>query len=238
MISPGDEVPDLPCYAANNSAQTLHALGCGEHLVLYLRADGIADAIIDEVASWPLPTWPRTTFVTVDYESASHGYLRALTIEDLSFRIGRTLGPTAFGLRAIVVNPDRVITSVIDSNDPVSLRAMVCAALQASAGEPARPEVAVVLSSPMVVALCDRTTMLLSPLVERVEPDTVKTISTPTVIRVRLAVAWGVSEVLERLVGVGYDYLGTLGDPSLHTLRSPLDEPPHVLLLATPLCPL
>lgn len=82
MITCGDVLPDLPCYVHGSSARTLHAIGGGEHLVLYLRGAGVTGRLVDQVSLWPLPTWPVTTFATVDHENGNHGYLRTLSVDD------------------------------------------------------------------------------------------------------------------------------------------------------------
>ena len=234
-ISIGSPFPATRCYVPGHRATTVAAVGEGECLVLYVGGIGVRSSSVDLATRWPLPTLPRTTYAVVDHESATHGFLRTQMIEDLGGQVHRTVAPPASVIRAVVMNIERTVVAIVDQKNPSALRSQVGQALFATLVGSGYTTSGLTPGTAMVTALAGRAEMVLSPLVARVTrvpPTTdryVKTFGLEVVLEVVLHGEDPFGEAIERLVAVGYGFVGDCGEAGRDVLISPTDEPIHAL---------
>ena len=234
-ISIGSPFPATRCYVPGHRATTVAAVGEDECLVLYVGGIGVCGSIIDVATRWPLPTLPRTTYAVVDHESPTHGFLRTQMIEDLAGEVRRTVAPPSSVIRAVVMNIDRTVVAIVDEKDPSALRSHVGRALVASLIGSGYTASGSTPGTAMVAALAGRAEMVLSPLVARVtqvSPTSygqVKTFGLEVVLEVVLHGEDPFGEAIERLVAVGYGFVGDCGVAGRNVLIGPTDEPIHAL---------
>lgn len=244
MMERGARLPPLRCAVAGR-ATLLDDVAPGEHLVVYIAGTAVSPIVAAAGSRWPLPTRPRTTFLVVDAAPTTHGFIRAQMVEDVSREIRKAIGPPDSVLRAVILSPDRSVVAIVDADvgdagDAVAVRSGVSVALSGTpsgtiddpverSGDDDDPKRAGLFS-----VLADRAEMVHSPLVARTQR--VVTIAgygprseTIQGIVVVLHFDCSRSEAIERLVGLGYDYVGDLGLVGRDLLRSPADEPRHQL---------
>ena len=246
MIESGNPLPQLRCFVPGDRAVHLGEVAPGDHLVIYVGGAGVAPASLDAAVRWPLPTLPRTAFLVVDHESTFQGFIRTHTIEDVAFVVRRAIDPPEGIIRAVVVGPDREVTAIIDDVNVVALRSRVSLALQLSRTASYRDPIALHVDDSAwanrFMVLADRAEMILSPLVVRVEHVGSTAVqglpARPTVdIALALLADEHRSEAIERLVGIGYAYVGDLGVYGRDLLHGPVDEPSHHLHVFTDTSP-
>ena len=242
MIERGKPLPQLRCFVPGDRAVHLGEVAPADHLVIYVGGAGIAPASLDAAVCWPLPTLPRTAFLVVDHESTLQGFIRTHTIEDVAFVVRRAIDPPDGVIRAVVVGPDREVTAIIDDANVAALRSRVSVALQLSRTASDRGPIALHVDDPAwakrFMVLANRAEMILSPLVVRVEhvrSTAVPSLAArPTVdVALVLRADGNTGEAIERLVGIGYAYVGDLGLEGRDLLYGPADEPSHHLHLFT-----
>ena len=184
---------------------------------------------------WPLPTLPRTTYGVVDHETATHGFLRTHMIEDPAGEVRRTVAPPSSVIRAVVMNIDRTVVAIVDEKDPSALRSQVGQSLVASLIGSGYTASGSTPGTAMVAALAGRAEMVLSPLVARVtqvsptSDGQVKAFGLEVELEVVLHLDDHFGEVIERLVAVGYGFVGDCGVAGRNVLLGPTDEPFHAL---------
>ena len=234
-ISIGSPFPATRCYVPGHRATTVAAVGEGECLVLYVGGIGVRGSALDVATRWPLPTLPRTTYAVVDHESATHGFLRTQMIEDLGGQVRRTVAPPSSVIRAVVMNIERTVVAIVDQKNPSALRSQVGHALLTTLVGSGYVPSGLTPGTAMVAALAGRAEMVLSPLVNRVTrvPPTsdgyVKTFGLEVVLEVVLHGEDPFGEAIERLVAVGYGFVGDCGVAGRNVLIGPTDEPIHAL---------
>ena len=242
MIESGKPLPRLRCFVPGDRAVHLGEVAPGDHLVIYTAGAGVAPALLDAAVRWPLPTLPRTAFLVVDHESTRQGFIRTHTIEDVALVVRRAIDPPDGVIRAVVVGPDRDVTAIIDDASVAALRSRVSVALQLSRTASDRDPIALHADDPgwakRFMVLADRAEMILSPLVVRVEHVGSTAVpglaANPTVdVALVLRADGNTGEAIERLVGIGYAYVGDLGLEGRDLLYGPADEPTHHLHLFT-----
>ena len=234
-VSIGSPLPAMRCFVPGHRATTVAAVGEGECLVLYVGGSGVRSSDLDRAARWPLPSLPRTTYAVVDHESATHGFLRTQMIEDVAGEVRRSVAPPSSEIRAVVMNIDRTVVAIVDEKDLSALRSQVSCALvatlvgfgYATSGPAPGPAI--------VAALAGRAEMLLSPLVARVTQVSptnnghLKALGHALALEVVLHGEDQVGEAIERLVAVGYGFVGDCGIAGRDILIGPADEPIHAL---------
>ncbi len=231
MIATGNALPELRCFVPGSTVTYLGDVAPGEYLVVYIGGVGVRAEDMDNAVRWPLPTKPRTTFAVVDHESAYQGFIRVLMIEDVALEINRAAAPPTNTIRALVLDPRRVVIEIIDESDPVVLRSKLSVALAGPSAifEPALAHLADdPVSDTLFTVLAGRAEMLLSPLVNRVERLGREERPILELLLV-LHTEEQRGEAIERLIGAGYDYLGDQGRPGRDLVCGPPDEPRHVL---------
>ncbi len=231
MIAKGDSLSKLRCFVPGSTVTHLGDVAPGEYLVVYIGGVGVRAEDMDNAVKWPLPTKPRTTFAVVDHECAYQGFIRVLMIEDVALEINRAAAPPTNIIRAMVLDPRRVVIEIIDELDPVVLRSKVSLAL-AGPNTTYEPALAHLADDPttdtLFTVLAGRAEMLLSPLVNRVER--LGRAERPILeLLLVLHTEEQRGEAIERLIGAGYDYLGNQGSPGRDLVCGPEDEPRHVL---------
>lgn len=238
-ISVGSPFPAMRCSVPGHRATTVAAVGEGECLVLYVGGNGVRSVDLDLATRWPLPTLPRTTFAVVDHESTIDGFLRMHVIEDVAGLVCRSVAPPPSMIRAVVMDIDRTVVAIIDETDPSALRSKVSGALVAILIGSGYATSDLTPGTAIVAALAGRTEMLLSPLVARVthvppRKDAQTTAFLPELVHaVALEVVLHLDdhrgEAIERLVAVGYGFVGDCGVAGCDVLVGPPDEPIHAL---------
>ena len=238
-ISVGFAFPAVRCFVPGHKATTLTAVGEGDCLVLYVGGLGVRSYDLDRATRWPLPTLPRTTYAVVDHESATHGFLRTQMIEDLAGQVHRSVNPPASAIRAVVMNLDRTVVAIIEENDPSALRSRVSAALVSTLAISGDTTSNLTPGAAIVAALAGRAEMVLSPLVARVTQVPSTNIGLVTafghevvhevVLEVLLHDEGHLGEAIERLVAMGYGFVGDCGVAGREILIGPTDEPIHDL---------
>ena len=234
-ISIGSPLPAMRCFVPGHRATTVAAVGEGECLVLYVCGLGVRSSNLDLATRWPLPTLPRTTYAVVDHESATHGFLRTQMIEDLGGEVGRTVAPPASVIRAVVMNIERTVVAIIDEKDPSVLRSRVGHALVATLVGSGYTTSGLTPGTAIVATLAGRAEMVLSPLVARVtrvsptSDGLVQAFGLEVVLEVVLHAEDPFGEAIERLVAVGYGFVGDCGVAGRNVLIGPTDEPIHAL---------
>lgn len=240
MIAIGEPLPSLRCFVAGTRATDLREIEPGDHLVVYIAGAGVISSALDDASRWPLPTMPRTAFAIIDHASAFHGFLRTHTVEDVALTIRRALDPPPNAIRAVVVSSDRTVLDIVDEADPSVLRSRVSVALSHSRAGLRGERLELVVDDPEWArwyrVLADRASMILSPLVadtEHVGSTAVPGLLALSIVDIALVFRdeRNRSEAVERLVGVGYGFVGDLGFLGRDLLVGPSDEPRHHLHL-------
>ena len=238
-ISIGSPLPSMRCFVPGHRARTVAAIGEGECLVLYVGGLGVRSSNLDLSTRWPLPTLPRTTYAVVDHETATHGFLRTHMIEDPAGEVRRTVAPPSSVIRAVVMNIDRTVVAIVDEKDPSALRSQVGQALVATLIGSGYAASGSTPATAMVAALAGRAEMVLSPLVARVtqvsptSDSQVKAFGLEVELEVLLHLDDHFGEAIERLVAVGYGFVGDCGVAGRDVLVSPTDEPIHALQIVS-----
>ena len=236
MIAIGKPLPSLRCFVAGARTTDLREIEPEDHLVLYIAGAGVPPHALDDAARWPLPTLPRTAFAIVDHVSSFQGFLRTHTVEDVAFAVRRALDPPPNCIRAVVVAPDRTVLDVVDESDVSLLRSKVSIALNGSPLGVGPERLDLHVDDPdwarRYRVLADRGEMILSPLVasaEHVGSTAAPGVLARPIVDVALVLGDGRArgEAIERMVGVGYGYIGDLGFEGRDLLLGPTDEPPH-----------
>ena len=240
MIAIGELLPSLRCFVAGTRATDLREIEPGDHLVVYIAGAGVISSALDDASRWPLPTMPRTAFAIIDHASAFDGFLRTHTVEDVALTIRRALDPPPNAIRAVVVSSDRTVLDIVDEADPSVLRSRVSVALSHSRAGLRGERLELVVDDPEWArwyrVLADRASMILSPLVadtEHVGSTAVPGLLALSIVDIALVFRdeRNRSEAVERLVGVGYGFVGDLGFLGRDLLVGPSDEPRHHLHL-------
>ena len=236
MIAKGEPLPSLRCFVTDARTTDLRDLEPGDHLVVYIAGAGVRPDALDDAARWPLPTLPRTAFAIVDHVSSFQGFLRTHTVEDVALVVRRTLDPPPNCMRAVVVAPDRTVLDVVDESNVSLLRSKVSIALNGSPFGVGLERLDLQVEDPdwerRYPVLAGRGEMILSPLVataEHVGSTAVPGVLARPIVDVAMVLGdgRGRGEAIERMVGVGYGYVGDLGLEGRDLLLGPTDEPPH-----------
>ena len=233
-ISIGSSLPAMRCFVAGDRVSNVAAVGQGECLVLYIAGIGVESSTIDVATRWPLPTLPRTTYAVFDHESDNHGFLRTQMIEDVAGEVRRTVNPPPSLIRVVVMNIDRSVVAIIDEKDPFALRSKVSCALVATLVD-SGDATSGPTGTAIVGALCARAEMILSPLVARVTRVSLtsnghaRACRHEVVLEVVIHGEDQFGEAIERLVAIGYGFVGDCGVAGRDVLIGPTDEPIHAL---------
>lgn len=234
----GAFLPHLPCYVPGTAFHSVAEIGIGDHLVVLFCSPGAPPDALDSVVAWPLPTWPRTMYLPVDHQSKVHGSSRVQPIDDLTGCIASAFASFDSTLLGAVVAPSRIVLALVGSDDPTQLRIGIAEELRRnSTVRPGHGDGLPPATRQMCSVLADRAAMLLSPLVSTAAIASQGYLADVPRIELSLLDGGSSGEAIERLVGVGYVYVGPLGPGGSHLLLAPLDEPCHelcVLVGSTP----